>query len=202
MLTTNERINPTQGVEVAHKLRNHLNLIALAMQRMSQCVDREDLLVALELAEQVQYSAMASATLLSENLSTAGVADFYRVLVVEDDVAQGRLIADVLRNAGFFVAEVADGDQAIDYLYRMPRPDAIITDLQMPNCDGAELLRIARLSARGEGVLIVSVSGTTIVANGQFTADMTFLKPIDSEQLVTQLRARLTARKLLDDVDV
>ena len=65
------------------------------------------------------------------------------VLVVEDDPSL-RLLQEVrFRNEGYEVVAAVDGRQA-EELIRARIPDAIVTDLLMPNVDGAELLRWVR----------------------------------------------------------
>ena len=60
-------------------------------------------------------------------------------LVVADDETHIRLVvAEKFRAAGHIVFEARDGEEALD-LVREHRPDAIITDLQMPYLSGLEL---------------------------------------------------------------
>ena len=176
-----------------HNVRNHLNLIALAAQRTGRRIEQQKWLSALELTEQIQQAAAMSAATLREKLDSEGI-DALRILVVEDEGAQRTLISDTLRGAGFFVAEVGDGNEAIEYLYQMPRPDAIITDLTMPNCNGAELLDVAQQSPVGRGILMVSITGSEVSAELEGRLDMVMRKPIDTNLLVSELRTRLPER--------
>jgi len=66
-----------------------------------------------------------------------------RVLVIEDVAVVRRSIRMILANAGYEVAEAANGDEAIEILQASegPRPvDAILSDLRMPRIDGVELI--------------------------------------------------------------
>lgn len=69
-------------------------------------------------------------------------------LVVADDETHIRLVvAEKFRAAGHVVFEARDGEEALD-LVREHRPDAIITDLQMPYMSGLELCeRVAQDAA-------------------------------------------------------
>jgi CheY-like chemotaxis protein len=67
-----------------------------------------------------------------------------RLLLVEDDVIQRRLLVMRLGSAGIEVEQAGDGLEAYERLRRDP-PDALLCDLQMPKMDGFALLeRLAR----------------------------------------------------------
>jgi CheY-like chemotaxis protein len=62
----------------------------------------------------------------------------HRVLVVDDDESVRALVAAMLRRGGFEVSEACDGLDALAVARRF-RPDVIVTDLNMPRCDGERL---------------------------------------------------------------
>lgn len=177
-----------------HSVRNSLNLITLATQRAGRSLEKHHWLTALELAEQIQRAAASMAAALQERLDEEG-RDLHRILVVEDDGAQRAFISDALRTAGFFVAEVSDGNEAIEYLYQMPRPDAIVTDLAMPNCNGEELLAVAETSPVSRGIILVSITGSEVSAELESRLDIVMKKPIDTVALVDQLTTRLAKQE-------
>jgi CheY-like chemotaxis protein len=61
------------------------------------------------------------------------------ILVVDDDQSNRQLVAALLRDEGYDVAEAADGQQALDHL-RAAQPQAIVLDLMMPVVDGFTFL--------------------------------------------------------------
>jgi two-component system chemotaxis sensor kinase CheA len=75
----------------------------------------------------------------------------------EDSFITREYVAGMLRSVGFVVTEVADGAEALSAL-RNERPDLLLTDLQMPNLDGFELLRKVRADPRLQGLPIVVIS--------------------------------------------
>lgn len=79
------------------------------------------------------------------------------VLLVEDSPATQKLQSVSLEAAGRFMAlNARNGGEALDLL-RRHRVDAVVTDLQMPEMDGFQL--IAELSVRYPGLPIFVLSG-------------------------------------------
>jgi two-component system NtrC family response regulator len=68
-----------------------------------------------------------------------------QVLVVDDEPDVRELLAECIRHRGLEVCQAADGAAAIALLQRSPSQfGLVITDLQLPGCDGLEVLRAAR----------------------------------------------------------
>jgi two-component system, chemotaxis family, chemotaxis protein CheY len=77
-----------------------------------------------------------------------------RILAIDDTKSLRDLLAATLKQAGHDVVEAADGREGLDQL-AAHRPDAVISDLNMPNCDGIEFTRSARQRPEGAGIPIV-----------------------------------------------
>ena len=80
------------------------------------------------------------------------------VLVVEDDADVRVSVCDQLRDDGYEVQAVEDGDQAWKFLQRAQKPDLIILDLKLPVMSGWELLTRLRGSITLLDVPVVVVS--------------------------------------------
>ncbi len=65
-----------------------------------------------------------------------------RILIVDDDEAQRRLLATVLTADGWAAQEADSGEQAIGLLERGTETDVILSDLKMPGMDGRGFLAI------------------------------------------------------------
>jgi two-component system response regulator HydG len=78
-----------------------------------------------------------------------------RVLVVDDDSSMAEMLADALGERGFVAKTAASGAEASRWLER-ERFDALLTDLQMPDVDGLELLSIARRIAPSCPVIVMT----------------------------------------------
>ena len=79
-----------------------------------------------------------------------------RILVVDDDPIVRGLYVYVLQDAGAAVVSSGLATEAVA-LIDLQAPDAVVTDLQMPEHDGIWLLR--ELQTRLPGVPVIAVSG-------------------------------------------
>jgi CheY-like chemotaxis protein len=77
------------------------------------------------------------------------------IILVDDDAAFRSAVARLLRRAGHVVREARDGVKALDIMVQT-RPELVVTDVLMPNCDGIEL--ISRLRRDYPEVRILAVS--------------------------------------------
>jgi DNA-binding response OmpR family regulator len=67
----------------------------------------------------------------------------YKVLVVDDDENFGQIMAETLIAAGYEVQTADDGLHG--YLrYLNQQPEIVLTDIQMPELDGLEMIRCIR----------------------------------------------------------
>jgi two-component system cell cycle response regulator DivK len=66
-----------------------------------------------------------------------------RILVVEDNPKNLKLVRDVLIHFGYEVIEATTGEDGVR-LAQETSPDLILMDLQLPGIDGAEALRQIR----------------------------------------------------------
>ena len=69
------------------------------------------------------------------------------LLLVEDDVDTRELVAESLRGAGYNVEEAGDGRDALAAIMR-DCPSLLITDCNMPNMTGTELVEHLALDQR------------------------------------------------------
>ncbi len=80
-----------------------------------------------------------------------------RILVVEDNPKNMKLVRDVLEFSGYEVIEATSGEDGVR-LAQIERPHLILMDLQLPGIDGAEALRQIRVGRDGEHVPVVAVT--------------------------------------------
>jgi CheY-like chemotaxis protein len=81
-----------------------------------------------------------------------------KVLFVDDSQIARELYKVFLANRGFEVETAGDGAEALEVL-RRTKFDIVITDDQMPEMDGTELLRLSRSDEALKSVPFVVISG-------------------------------------------
>lgn len=81
------------------------------------------------------------------------------ILIAEDSAAQAVHIRALLEKAGHSVMVAADGKQATELL-QDPLPDLIITDLNMPEMDGLELVEYVREHQSEIPVVLMTADGS------------------------------------------
>lgn len=76
----------------------------------------------------------------------------YKVLLIDDDITMRELSETWLKAAGFDVLVAGDGDQGLGLL-RSAKPDAVVTEIDIPGMDGLELCR--RVRAESDAPVLV-----------------------------------------------
>lgn len=117
-----------------------------------------------------------------------------RVLVVEDSETMRKIIVRSLHAIGVIdVLEATDGMEAIQ-LYKSQSPDIVLTDWNMPNMDGLQLVR----ELRSHGIQVPIIMITTEVQESQVNAAMNagcndyITKPVDPDFLREKLNKHVS----------
>lgn len=120
-----------------------------------------------------------------------------KILIVDDEVEMGRLLAEYLTEQGYHAVTAHSGIEALAKL-DLEAPEAILLDVRMPGMDGVEVLRRIRSFNAQVGILMLSANddidlAKQTIAMGAF--DYT-VKPVDFAYLsraVENMMARSTA---------
>ncbi len=115
-----------------------------------------------------------------------------RILVVEDDKEISGFVAGGLRQAGYAVDEVVDGNDALALARRGPY-DVLIVDLMLPGLDGLSLIDALRKAGGKTPVLILSArrSVDDRVRGLQAGGDDYLTKPFAFAELLARVQALL-----------
>jgi two-component system, cell cycle response regulator DivK len=114
-----------------------------------------------------------------------------RILVVEDQEDNRRIIRDLLSSAGYALIEAADGEAGVR-LAETERPDLILMDIQLPVLDGYEATRRIKQNPELRHIPIIVVTSYALsgddakaVAAG---SDAYVAKPFSPRQLLATIR--------------
>jgi CheY-like chemotaxis protein len=118
-----------------------------------------------------------------------------KILVVEDNEDNRRILVYRLRKIGQFdIREAANGQQAIDAM-KAERPDLIFMDLKMPVMDGWEATKRIRQMEGGADVRIIALTAQAMAGDEQkalaIGCDDYLAKPVVDPDLVRQKLERL-----------
>lgn len=118
-----------------------------------------------------------------------------RILVVDDSASMRQMVAFALNGGGFDVTEAEDGVVALGKA-RGERFAAVVTDVNMPNMDGIELIRQLRglPDYRFTPLLMLTTESAAEKKQEGKAAGATgwLVKPFNPEQLLATVRKVLS----------
>lgn len=116
------------------------------------------------------------------------------VLIIEDELLSATLLTKILTEMGASFTLCADWESAADAI-KLEKPDAIISDLNLPGMCGKELLQQLRNSPELKGIPVLIVSGDAFssVKEEMLTAgaDAFISKPVHFKELYVELSKHL-----------
>lgn len=126
------------------------------------------------------------------------------ILVIEDDEAVGRTVADMLELNGYAYELEFNGREGLEAARRL-RPAVIVTDIEMPGLTGFELLQEIRAdeTLRNLPVIMITAKADRGAARRSMDlgADDYITKPFTEDELVRSIRTRLERKELIDELD-
>ena len=117
-----------------------------------------------------------------------------RVLVVDDQPENRRVMSEMLEAVGYLIREANNGAEAVASFPEWS-PHAILMDMLMPGVGGADAIRQIRAMPQGRAPFILAVSASAFAENREQAiaagADDFLSKPFREADLLERLRVRL-----------
>lgn len=114
-----------------------------------------------------------------------------KILVVDDSAAIRKSVSYILTQAGYEVLDAEDGQAGVGRLSEGPF-DLIITDVNMPNMDGIELVRQVRKNAEHKFapvIVLTTENQDSKMAEGKEAgATGWIVKPFDADKLLAVVK--------------
>jgi DNA-binding response OmpR family regulator len=120
-----------------------------------------------------------------------------RLLLVEDDQALARVLAENLTFCGYEVEWVADGNDVVARL-RIFRPDLVLLDVMLPGRSGFDLCGLIRQGGQTPVIMLTARDQKADKVRGlEMGADDYVTKPFDFDELRARVRAVLRRTRML-----
>jgi two-component system cell cycle response regulator DivK len=117
-----------------------------------------------------------------------------RILVVEDQEDNRRILRDLLASAGFQILEAEDGERGVAAA-EAHRPDLILMDIQMPIVDGYEATRRIKATPELCGIPLIVVMSYALGGDEDKAraagCDDYIAKPYSPRQLLAKIKEHL-----------
>jgi CheY-like chemotaxis protein len=113
-----------------------------------------------------------------------------RILVVDDNLSNLKLAADLLEWSGYQVSKAMDAAQALEAI-RLAPPDLILMDIGLPGIDGLALTRLLKAGDATKRIRIIALTSFAMKGDEQKALDAGcdgyIAKPIDTHALPDQV---------------
>jgi CheY-like chemotaxis protein len=118
------------------------------------------------------------------------------ILIVDDNVTNLKLVAYLMRAAGYEVSTAVDAEAALEVVAARP-PALILMDLQLPGIDGLELTRRLKSDPATRHIKIIAVTAYAMKGDQdkarEAGCDDYVTKPIDTRALPAIIARHLGA---------
>lgn len=139
----------------------------------------------------------------SENKNTSSKNKKGKILVVDDDLKNRKILKDVLEINNFEVLEAENGIEALEVIYEN-KPDVILLDIMMPRMNGFEVCRRIKKDPELSYIPVIMITALTDrdsrlrgISEG---ANDFISKPIDLKEVLLRVNNAVETKKLYDDL--
>lgn len=128
-----------------------------------------------------------------------------KILIVDDDPVNVKLIKGILARGGYKLFVAASGEQALE-IVKEHQPDLILLDIMMPGIDGYEVTRQVRANPESDQIPIILVtaldSDTDKIKGKDAGAEEFLTKPVNPMEVETRVISMLKLKRYRDQLDI
>jgi len=114
------------------------------------------------------------------------------IMTADDSASVRQMVSFTLKQAGYEVVEAVDGQEALDKLKDTSSVNMLVTDLNMPNMDGIELIKKVRGESKYRFMPIIMLTTESQASKKQdgkaAGATGWIVKPFKPEQLLAVIK--------------
>lgn len=129
---------------------------------------------------------------------------FGKVLVADDEPANVDVVARLVKRLGCDVATAADGQAALDAVYR-EQPDLVLLDVNMPHLNGFDVCRTLKHNPLTRLLPVVLITGLSAaddrIRGIDAGADNVLSKPFVAAELEARVRSLVQLKRHTDGLD-
>ncbi|MEA2338858.1 MAG: hypothetical protein QOE82_2865 [Thermoanaerobaculia bacterium] len=121
-----------------------------------------------------------------------------RILVVDDNKTNLKLVSDVLDFEGYEILQASDAESAQEIIRHTP-PDLILMDIALPGMDGLTLTRLLKADEGTRHIIVVALTAFAMKGDDsrarEAGCDGYITKPIDTRTLPGVVAGYLERRR-------
>ncbi|MCG2722975.1 MAG: response regulator [Thermodesulfovibrionales bacterium] len=109
-----------------------------------------------------------------------------KILIVEDNPMNRRLIGDILKYYAYEILEAENGEEGLR-MAKEQKPDLILMDIQLPVMNGYDAIKILKSALETKHIKIIAVTSFAMAGDMrkalEIGADNFISKPINTKEL-------------------
>jgi len=126
-----------------------------------------------------------------------------RILIVDDDPTNRRVLVDSLRKTGYETLEACDGESALEVATR-ECPDLILLDVMLPGRDGFEVCKILKGQERTCSIPVIFLTASTrakdVESGFSLGASDYITKPFNVKEVRARVAMHLQLRRIQEEL--
>ena len=184
-----------KSVESIRKYKNYGILRVADKIGNKDLFDRDDVAAKKQMVKELQVQqglSLAQIAVQLETMADQTLAGPEKILIVEDEGATRETWAEFFQNAGYQVAQAADGQEALEVV-REERPNIVLLDLRLPKLDGYQVCQRLKADPISSQIPIIMITafltGASDTVRGiEYGADDYLNKPVDLDVLAARVK--------------